>query len=126
MSSCSVGNNISAFHVLEQFCFINAKCSILSGSATTVSDDDRLFALVEFASMLLGKRGVDSDVSPCYCCVCWRETRSVSCQSFACHLIGRIADSDSADPGSSPGGRAEQEGYACLSCSLWPRVRVVR
>ena len=119
MSSYSVGNSVPAFRVSESFCFIEANCSIQSGSATTVSGNDRLFVLSGFASMLLGARGVDSSVSPCYCCVCWRETRSVSCQRFACHLIGRIADSDSAGPGSSPGGRAEKHTRSRVGATLF-------
>ena len=85
-----------------------------SSEAATVINDDQLFVLAGFAAMLLGARGVDGGVSPCYCCVCWRETRSVSCQRFACHLIGRMSDSDSAGPGSSPGGRAERKRRSAL------------
>lgn len=92
---------------------------MLSGEVTTVSNDDRLFVSAEFTSVLLGARGVDSGVSPCYCCVCWREMRSVSCQRFACHLIGRIADSDSAGPGSSPGGRAEKHTRSRVGATLF-------
>ena len=119
MSSYSVGNIIPAFRVSGPFGFINTKCSMPSGEATTVSNDDQLFVSAEFTSVLLGARGVDSGISPCYCCVCWCEMRSVSCQRFACHLIGRIADSDSAGPGSSPGGRAEKHTRSRVGATLF-------
>lgn len=69
MSSCTVGNNIPAFRVSGSFCSIEAQYSMSSGAVATVINDGRLFVLAEFASMLLGARGVDSDVSPCYCCM---------------------------------------------------------
>lgn len=77
MSSYSVGNNVLAFHISELFCFIKAQYSIPSSAVTTVSNDDRLFVSAEFTSMLLDARGVDSGVSPCYCCVCWPRGRVV-------------------------------------------------
>ena len=93
MSSYSVGNNVSTFRVSESSCFTKVKCNISSGEVTTVSDDYRLFVSAKFASMLLGARGVDSDVSPCYCCVCWRCARVVEGADCKSAHVGSIPTS---------------------------------
>lgn len=84
---------------------------------STVSDDDRLFVSAGFALMLLGARGVDSVVSPCYCCVCWR-----------CARVVEGADCKSAHVGSSPtsvSGAASSRhrrvaGVVELACATYP------
>lgn len=89
-----------------------------SSEAATVINDDRLFVSAEFTLMRLGARGVDSNVSQCYCCVCWR-----------CARVVEGADCNSAHVGSSPtsvsGAASPRQrrvaGVVELACATYPR-----